>query len=245
MLCTGIFWFQISKGDFFGVHTRERRPRPQPKAKCAHSSCFSLHYTKNKSKQSFNGALTRWEIIHTYIPSIHPSIQQQTHPLDSAIYSTLTLGVSFIQRLVRTPIWWYPFICDLLQLKKKIESIFALFYALFWFKSNFSSFLGGGDLYTSTPVFRYGGAITAALYLEEFVGNKLVGNTSNEPNGGKGGREGEKLRWIHVDFMGYNQASRPGRPEGGEAQGMRALYALVEDMFDGAAWKRRWSGCNL
>lgn len=86
-----------------------------------------------------------------------------------------------------------------------------------------------------TFILRYGGAITAALYLEEFVGNKLTSNKGNKPNGGKGGREGEKLRWIHVDFLGYNPASRPGRPEGGEAQGMRALYALVEDMFDGAA----------
>lgn len=42
---------------------------------------------------------------------------------------------------------------------------------------------------------------------------------------------GDKLPWIHMDFMAFNQASRPGRPEGGEAQGMRALYALLEDMF--------------
>ncbi|KAJ1488457.1 hypothetical protein T484DRAFT_1783122, partial [Baffinella frigidus] len=54
----------------------------------------------------------------------------------------------------------------------------------------------------------YGGAITAALYLEKFVA--------------KG------TKWVHMDVMAYNTASRPGRPEGGEAMGMRALYKLVE-----------------
>lgn len=45
------------------------------------------------------------------------------------------------------------------------------------------------------------------------------------------GVEQKKFPWIHMDFMAFNQASRPGRPEGGEAQGMRALYALLEDMY--------------
>ncbi|TDI67560.1 MAG: leucyl aminopeptidase family protein [Alphaproteobacteria bacterium] len=57
----------------------------------------------------------------------------------------------------------------------------------------------------------YGGAITAALFLQEFV-------TNGTP-------------WIHVDFMGWNETERPGRPEGGEAQGMRALFALIEKEF--------------
>jgi leucyl aminopeptidase len=53
----------------------------------------------------------------------------------------------------------------------------------------------------------YGGAITAALFLQEFV-------TEGTP-------------WIHLDFMAWNETSRPGRPEGGEAQGLRALYRLI------------------
>lgn len=61
---------------------------------------------------------------------------------------------------------------------------------------------------SSTP---YGGAITAALFLSEFVGNQKP--------------------WIHVDFMGYNTRSRPGRPEGGDAMGMRSLFALIKDRF--------------
>ncbi len=53
----------------------------------------------------------------------------------------------------------------------------------------------------------FGGAITAALFLQEFV-------TTGTP-------------WIHLDFMAWNESSRPGRPEGGEAQGLRALYHLI------------------
>jgi leucyl aminopeptidase len=53
----------------------------------------------------------------------------------------------------------------------------------------------------------YGGAITAALYLKEFVD--------------------ESCPWIHFDLNAYNPTSRPGRPEGGEAMGARALYAMV------------------
>ena len=60
------------------------------------------------------------------------------------------------------------------------------------------------------------GAITAALYLEEFVNRTTP--------------------WIHLDIMAWNLTARPGRPIGGEAQGMRALYALIESRFGG---KRR------
>jgi leucyl aminopeptidase len=56
-----------------------------------------------------------------------------------------------------------------------------------------------------------GGAITAALYLEEFVSRATP--------------------WAHFDIMGWNTADRPGRPVGGEAMGMRALFAVIEDRF--------------
>lgn len=60
----------------------------------------------------------------------------------------------------------------------------------------------------STP---YGGAITAALFLREFI----QGQTP----------------WIHIDFMAYNTRSLPGRPEGGEAMGMRSLFSLLKTRF--------------
>lgn len=55
----------------------------------------------------------------------------------------------------------------------------------------------------------YGGAITAALFLENFV-------TPETP-------------WVHIDVMSWNVEARAGRPVGGEAMGLRAVYhALVE-----------------
>jgi leucyl aminopeptidase len=56
----------------------------------------------------------------------------------------------------------------------------------------------------------FGGAITAALFLEHFV----------EPD----------IPWAHIDLMAWNLSSRPGRPEGGEAMGLRAAYALIRAM---------------
>ena len=59
----------------------------------------------------------------------------------------------------------------------------------------------------------YGGALTAALFLQSFV---------------------EKAKaWIHIDVMAWNLASQPGRPVGGEAMGMRAIAALIEDVAAG------------
>jgi len=57
----------------------------------------------------------------------------------------------------------------------------------------------------------FGGAITAALYLQEFV-------TAT-------------TKWIHLDMMAWNVTAKPGRPVGGEAQAMRALFALIERRF--------------
>jgi leucyl aminopeptidase len=57
----------------------------------------------------------------------------------------------------------------------------------------------------------HGGAIIAALYLEEFVGPGIP--------------------WAHLDVMAWNTRSRPGRPEGAEAQALRALYAHIAKQF--------------
>lgn len=51
------------------------------------------------------------------------------------------------------------------------------------------------------------GAITAALFMRRFV-----------PPG---------VPWLHLDLYAWNDSTRPGRPEGGEAQCARALHALV------------------
>jgi leucyl aminopeptidase len=57
----------------------------------------------------------------------------------------------------------------------------------------------------------FGGSITAALFLRRFVSRA------------KG--------WLHCDVYAWNQAARPGRPEGAECQGARALYALLTQCY--------------
>ncbi len=59
----------------------------------------------------------------------------------------------------------------------------------------------------------YAGAVTAALFLKEFVS--------------------ETPAWAHIDMMAWNLKARPGRPVGGEAMGLRALYAAVRERFAG------------
>lgn len=68
---------------------------------------------------------------------------------------------------------------------------------------------------TNAPDGGYGGAITAALFLERFV----------QPD------SGEAPSWAHIDMMAWNLSSRPGRPEGGEAMGIRALFAYLAECY--------------
>lgn len=55
----------------------------------------------------------------------------------------------------------------------------------------------------------FAGAITAALFLNEFVCPDIP--------------------WLHVDTYGWNKQALPGRPAGGEAIGLRAVLALIEE----------------
>ncbi|MCQ8240470.1 leucyl aminopeptidase family protein [Rhizosaccharibacter radicis] len=74
---------------------------------------------------------------------------------------------------------------------------------------------GGYDDWMSSPVADLNnassrpmaGAVTAALFLQRFV-----------PPG---------TRWLHVDSYAWNDSNQPGRPEGGEALALRALYGAL------------------
>jgi leucyl aminopeptidase len=56
-----------------------------------------------------------------------------------------------------------------------------------------------------------GGAITAALFLQEFVGTFK--------------------NWIHLDAYGWSSEAKPGAPLGGEATGQRAIFQFLEDRY--------------
>src|SRR5688572_14698501 len=53
----------------------------------------------------------------------------------------------------------------------------------------------------------FAGSIVGALFLDHFVP--------------------EDIPWAHIDVYAWNDASRPGRPVGGEAQGLRAVLAAL------------------
>ena len=67
---------------------------------------------------------------------------------------------------------------------------------------------GGYAAMSSTGASRYGGAITAALFLQRFLQKPVP--------------------WAHIDLMAWNLSARPGHPRGGEAMGLRAALQLIE-----------------
>jgi leucyl aminopeptidase len=66
------------------------------------------------------------------------------------------------------------------------------------------------DLANAGPS-KMAGSITAALYLERFVP--------------------AKQKWAHLDVYSWNDSDRPGRPAGGEAQGLRAAYEMLKSRY--------------
>jgi leucyl aminopeptidase len=60
---------------------------------------------------------------------------------------------------------------------------------------------------------RFAGAVTAALFLKEFAG--------------------ETVPWAHFDIYAWNQSQRPGRPVGGEAMAIRAIYGMLAEKYGG------------
>ncbi len=57
----------------------------------------------------------------------------------------------------------------------------------------------------------YGGAITAALFLQAFVPDEIP--------------------WAHFDIMAWTTKAKPGRPVGGEAMGLRAVFEFIERRY--------------
>lgn len=55
------------------------------------------------------------------------------------------------------------------------------------------------------------GSIVAALFLKRFVP--------------------DEIQWAHFDTYAWRDAAKPGRPKGGEALGLRAMFALMRDRY--------------
>ena len=57
----------------------------------------------------------------------------------------------------------------------------------------------------------FAGSITCALFMQRFV-------------------ESAKA-WLHFDIYAWTPSAKPGRPEGGECQAARAVYALLSERY--------------
>jgi len=67
------------------------------------------------------------------------------------------------------------------------------------------------DVRNDSAAWAQAGSVTAALFLQKFA-----------PTTGA---------WAHMDIFAWNPRARPGHPEGGEAQALRACYRYLRDRF--------------
>jgi len=61
----------------------------------------------------------------------------------------------------------------------------------------------------------FAGCITAALFLDRFIASGTA--------------------WAHIDLFAWNPAAKPGRPKGGAATGLRAVWTMIERRFGRAS----------
>lgn len=64
---------------------------------------------------------------------------------------------------------------------------------------------------SNTGTSKFAGSVTAALFLDHFVD--------------------EGIDWLHLDIYAWNLSDRPGRPAGGEAQGLRSIWQWLEKVY--------------
>ena len=58
------------------------------------------------------------------------------------------------------------------------------------------------------------GAVVAAVFMKRFVP--------------------DAVRWAHLDTFAWRETAKPGRPKGGEALGLRAVFASLQRRFPAA-----------
>jgi leucyl aminopeptidase len=64
---------------------------------------------------------------------------------------------------------------------------------------------------TSNSGGAFAGAVTAALFLQKFVPDDVP--------------------WVHLDTYAWRPTNKPGRPKGGEALGLRAVFGYLADKY--------------
>ena len=69
------------------------------------------------------------------------------------------------------------------------------------------------DMKNDSSAWAQAGSVTAALFLQKFAPTTGV--------------------WAHMDIFAWNPRARSGFPEGGEAQALRACYAMLKGRYAG------------
>jgi len=67
------------------------------------------------------------------------------------------------------------------------------------------------DIRNDSAAWAQAGSVTAALFLQRFAPTTGI--------------------WAHMDIFAWNPRAQPGRPEGGEAQGLRACFDMLSRRF--------------
>jgi leucyl aminopeptidase len=108
-----------------------------------------------------------------------------------------------------------PFFCNSMDIAQKIKKSGDAEQEAVWelplfqpYKSDLKSAVADLNNMSSSS---YNGAISAALFLEYFVQ--------------------ENVPWLHFDIFAWNKSSTPGKPEGGEATGLRTVFNFISGAF--------------
>ncbi|MFN4295283.1 MAG: leucyl aminopeptidase family protein [Brevundimonas sp.] len=98
---------------------------------------------------------------------------------------------------------------DLMEAARQVRD--PLWRMPLWAGYNDSLNSGLADLRNDPASWAQAGSITAALFLKRFA-----------PKTGS---------WAHLDIFAWNPRARPGHPEGGEAQSLRACFAMLRTRY--------------
>jgi leucyl aminopeptidase len=69
---------------------------------------------------------------------------------------------------------------------------------------------------SNSPDSGFAGASVAGLFLDKFVGDR---------------EDGTPIDWAHFDTFAWRPSSKPGRPKGGEALGLRAAWHMLKRRY--------------
>jgi len=148
--------------------------------------------------------------------ALHHALHDEAHPEPAFLldFATLT-GAARIALGTECP----ALFCNQTETAQTLMTLGAELHDPVWQLPLFDAYdryldAGQAGLSSTGNAGGYGGAITAALFLRRFTG--------------------KDVNWAHIDVMAWNLSSRPGRPKGGEAMGLRTSFAYIKQLAEAA-----------